>query len=124
MYAVNAPAKKRKGSGGDDGQKKKQPKVVRPQRVLPVRLKSDENYFVKPVYGGAWTKYSGGASVIATVTYRAVDPANYGSGPVDGECNCVSSLNLKSYKGTTWVAGHLLNDNLGGPGVSKNLTAM
>jgi len=114
-----------KGSGSDDEKESgESKKVVRPQRKRRVRLADDERYFVDPVWNGDWTKYGGGTGVTATLTYRAVEPANYGSGPVDGECGSVSDLNEERHNGTNWVAGHLLNDNMGGPGTSKNLTPM
>lgn len=36
----------------------------------------------------------------------------------------VDDLNAANAKSTTWIKGHLLNDNFGGPGLSKNLTPM
>lgn len=126
MYATVAPAPEKKKRGRDeedDKQQDKAQKVDRPVRVRKVRLGESESYFVKPAYK-TWTPYGGGTGVVATLTYRAVDPTNYGSGPQRGHCLCVNALNQEGYKGVVWVAGHLLNDNLGGPGLSWNLTPM
>jgi hypothetical protein len=47
----------------------------------------------------------------------------YGSVP-EGNTPSVMRTLLDEYPAHGWVAGHLLNDNLGGPGVAKNLTPL
>ena len=44
--------------------------------------------------------------------------------PVSGQCTAVEWLNANAYGGYAWIKGHLLNDNLGGEGISENLTPM
>ena len=77
------------------------------------------------LYGLA-SKSAGGSSAEVTVGPAGGDPANYGSGPQSGECTAVEKLNENATYSTVdkWIKGHLLNDNLGGPGISKNLTPM
>ncbi|MEU7644585.1 hypothetical protein [Streptomyces huasconensis] len=55
---------------------------------------------------------------------RANAPGNTygGSRPGAAECTLVDELNQRD--GDGWIKGHLWNDNLGGHGVSINLTPM
>jgi hypothetical protein len=80
-------------------------------------------YWGDPAFGG-WQHFEGGTSVRADLGPAAGLTTNYGSGPSRGQCSAVESLNAAVYGGHSWIKGHLLNDNLGGQGVSKNLTPM
>jgi len=73
---------------------------------------------------GAWDSAAGGTSVSAELGPAAGQPVNYGSVPGVSSCTAVNALNAVLYDGKIWIKGHLLNDNLGGEGVSKNLTPM
>ncbi|MEU1350897.1 DUF4157 domain-containing protein [Streptomyces sp. NPDC005775] len=66
----------------------------------------------------------GGTSVTVTLGPSVNAPANSygGSRPGAAECTLVNELNARDSGG--WVKGHLWNDNLGGHGVSENLTPM
>ena len=76
-----------------------------------------------PVYGRS-SAMAGGTSVRAILGPAAGQSVNYGSVPGIRSCTAVNWLNANAYDGSLWIKGHLLNDNLGGPGVSKNLTPM
>jgi hypothetical protein len=97
--------------------------TVRPRRTLKPRLAADDYYFEDPTYGG-YTSYQGGTWATCVLTYRGGDSTNYGSTPGTTDCRSVNDLNAEDAKNTPWIKGHLLNDNLGGPGISKNLTPM
>ncbi|MFI0720703.1 hypothetical protein [Streptomyces sp. NPDC021224] len=66
----------------------------------------------------------GGTSVTVTLGPSVNAPAfSYGgSRPGATECTLVNELNARD--GSGWIKGHLWNDNLGGHGVSQNLTPM
>jgi hypothetical protein len=98
-----------------------------PRRSGRVRVQTDaiehQVDWVGPSYGPV-DPVDGGTWVTATLGPAAGRPSNYGSRPGTGACPAVNWLNQTAYLGKTWIKGHLLNDNLGGPGVSKNLTPM
>ncbi|HEX4345080.1 MAG TPA: hypothetical protein VHZ31_05915 [Solirubrobacteraceae bacterium] len=98
-----------------------------PRRSGRVRVQTDaiehQVNWVGPIYGPV-DPIDGGTSVHATLGPAAGRPSNYGSRPGAGACPAVNWLNQTAYLGKAWIKGHLLNDNLGGPGVSKNLTPM
>ncbi|WP_063837527.1 DUF4157 domain-containing protein [Streptomyces sp. NRRL WC-3549] len=75
------------------------------------------------VYGPS-DRRTGGTSVRVTLGPSVNAPGNTygGSPPGAAECTLVNELNQRD--GSGWIKGHLWNDNLGGPGVSANLTAM
>ena len=75
---------------------------------------------------GASSKSWGGSSAEVDIGPAGGDSTNYGSVPKQGECTAVEKLNQDpNYTSVdTWVKGHLQNDNLGGPGLSPNLTPM
>lgn len=75
-------------------------------------------------YYGRWDQVDGGTSVVATLGPAAGRPVNYGKKPGVRQCPAVNWLNQQGYLGKRWVKGHLLNDNLGGPGLTMNLTPM
>lgn len=79
--------------------------------------------WVGPVYGGS-DGTAGGSFVLVTLGPAAGRPTNYGSAPGRQECIAVNRLNAGGFLGKQWVKGHLVNDNLGGQGVSRNLTPM
>ncbi|HMY38013.1 MAG TPA: hypothetical protein PK011_01700, partial [Marinagarivorans sp.] len=91
----------------------------------------DKRYFIYPVHGKACSATSGTAMSVI-LGPEAIKSTNYGSGT---DSTSISSymkpLNTKDYTiiGTgpkgLWVAGHLLNDNLGGSGTdAENLTPL
>lgn len=73
---------------------------------------------------GAHDGRTGGTSVTVVVGPSVVAPGNtyLGGPPQTGECSIVEELNRRD--GGGWVKGHLWNDNLGGPGFSRNMTPM
>jgi hypothetical protein len=73
---------------------------------------------------GPWTALGGGTSVDADLGPAAGQAVNYGSVPRPGECTAVDWLNMNFFGSHLWIKGHLLNDNLGGEGVSENMTPM
>lgn len=77
-----------------------------------------------PQSNGGPLQRVGGTSVTVTLGPSINAPANSysGSAPGAAECTLVNELNARD--GGGWVKGHLWNDNLGGKGVSKNLTPM
>ncbi|GAA1938785.1 eCIS core domain-containing protein [Kitasatospora viridis] len=81
-------------------------------------------FWVAPSYGPTLSKRFGGTSATVTLGPSVNAPGNtyLGSTPQQGECTLVEELNARD--GSGWIKGHLLNDNLGGPGVSANLTPM
>ena len=82
-----------------------------------------EIHWGDPVFGAS-SALRGGTSVRADLGPAAGQPVNYGSVPVVGECTAVEWLNANGYGGYAWIKGHMLNDNLGGEGISENLTPM
>ncbi|WP_058042847.1 hypothetical protein [Streptomyces roseifaciens] len=73
---------------------------------------------------GADDGRTGGTSVVVVIGPSVMAPGNtyLGSPPREGECTIVDELNQRD--GGGWVKGHLWNDNLGGPGISRNMTPM
>lgn len=92
----------------------------------------DEQYFIHPVYGATCSKTSG-TSMEVILGPKAIESVNGGSatgaGSIPGH---MTPLNAKDYTVTAsgsllglWVAGHLLNGELGGCGkTSNNLTPL
>lgn len=91
----------------------------------------DKRYFTYPIHGKTSSATSG-TSMSVVLGPEAIKSTNYGSGT---DSTSISShmkpLNTKDYTivgtGTKglWVAGHLLNDNLGGSGTdAENLTPL
>ncbi|MGW2821142.1 hypothetical protein ACWC24_09065 [Streptomyces sp. NPDC001443] len=81
-----------------------------------------------PAYGpannGGPLNRMGGTSVTVTLGPSICAPGNTysGSRPGSDQCTLVDELNTRD--GSGWVKGHLWNDNLGGKGISANLTPM
>lgn len=77
-----------------------------------------------PQSNGGPLQRMGGTSVTVTLGPSVNAPANSygGSRPGATECTLVNELNARD--GSGWIKGHLWNDNLGGEGVSENLTPM
>jgi hypothetical protein len=93
---------------------------------------TDNRYFSYPIHGTKSTKTSG-TSMEVILGPEAVETTNYGSKTnSDSISSRMRPLNDKDYlvsssgkKSGLWVAGHLLNDNLGGSGTSgENLTPL
>lgn len=107
--------------------KKTAPKAFVPrrsQRVVTVPNAVDrEIVWSGPAYGGV-SSFAGGDSVTADLGPAASQSTSYGSTPGTNQCTAVNKLNSVAFQGKPWIKGHLLNDNLGGPGLSKNLTPL
>lgn len=84
----------------------------------------DQIHWSGPSWGAGWDDVAGGEWVRADLGPAAGQPVNRGGVPEETSCTAVNWLNLNAYDGKAWIKGHLLNDNLGGWGVSKNLTPM
>lgn len=80
-------------------------------------------FITEPEYGSSETK-AGGTWVKVRLGPTASNPTNRGKSPQPGACTAVNSLLAHQTGGYTWIKGHLLNDNLGGPGESYNLTPL
>jgi hypothetical protein len=96
----------------------------RPQRTRRAPGEIDRQIHWGDPDFGPWTALGGGTSVDADLGPAAGQAVNYGSVPRLGECTAVEWLNIGAFGGHLWIKGHLLNDNLGGEGVSANLTPM
>lgn len=92
----------------------------RPRRAQPPPV---ERYFVDPVYG-EYTATEGATSMEVVIGPAQALLVNYGSTPDSNTPAVMRSLLSGPYSSFGWVAGHLLNDNLGGPGVAWNLTPL
>lgn len=79
-------------------------------------------YFSAPVWGVS-SPAAGGSKMNVTLGPTAVHSTNYGSVPTGNTPSVMRRL-LDNYAPYGWIAGHLLNDNLGGPGTAKNLTPL
>jgi hypothetical protein len=144
--AKRGPGRPRKGAGGTAGKRTQASKgVKKPRRAAPTpvpqalavvagprrsgrarrvpRAIDHEIHWGDPVFGAS-AALQGGTSVRADLGPAAGQPVNYGSVPVVGECTAVEWLNANGYGGYAWIKGHMLNDNLGGEGISENLTPM
>jgi hypothetical protein len=97
------------------------PRTQPPRRRRRPNPVAAEMNWAGPTWGNS-TKTKGGTWVSVDLGPANSLRANYGSTPRVGQCTAVEWLNQQGYGGYPWVKGHLLNDNLGGPGLSKNLT--
>lgn len=82
-----------------------------------------QKFWSGPKYGAS-TTVAGGTSVEVDLGSAASQLVNYGSKPDSDACTAVHWLNAQEYDEKQWVKGHLLNDNLGGEGISENLTPL
>jgi RHS repeat-associated protein len=78
---------------------------------------------------GPHSTFGGGTSAHVQLGPNAQRPGGYGSTPGDGENTAVNGLNAANTAGghtgrPEWIKGHIINDNLGGPGQSHNLTPL
>jgi hypothetical protein len=80
-------------------------------------------YWQGPEWGG-FKKKRGGTFMKVRMGPDAADSTSRGSTPKVTSCTNVNDLNQARYRGYTWIKGHLLNENLGGPGNSENLTPL
>jgi hypothetical protein len=90
----------------------------------------DQRYFIYPEHGATNVRTSG-TKMAVILGPDAGESTNYGAAPYNSISGHMGKLNEKDYtyvgSGTKglWVAGHLLNDNLGGSGTdAKNLTPL
>jgi hypothetical protein len=79
-------------------------------------------YMVMPVWGPHEAS-SGGTSMEVTLGPLQGSIGYYGSTPAPNTPTVMRTL-LDYHGDHGWVAGHLLNDNLGGPGTARNLTPL
>lgn len=96
----------------------------RPKRALTGadKLPPHPRYLVAPKWGSSDAS-KGGTAMEVTLGPAACDPTNYGSVPGKDTPSMMKKLKgqLDEYG---WIAGHLLNDNMGGRGVAENLTPL
>lgn len=112
----------------------KKPSIVRVARTtVPARVRLPRaaatarpapRYFSDPQYGPS--SNVGGASWMRAIIGPAQGAVeHYGSRPAANTPGVMRSLlDDGSLNDFGWIAGHLLNDNLGGPGVACNLTPL
>lgn len=97
-------------------------RTPRPARNANVAFTTAPRYFRDPVYGPSDDGY-GASWMNVQIGPAQANPANYGKKPdVDTPHNMRWLKDNEPAHG--WIAGHLLNDNLGGPGIAKNLTPL
>lgn len=96
-------------------------KAPRPSRNAT--RKEVPRYFVNPVFTPRAALREGGERMTVVIGPAQGQSTMYGSTP---EANTPATMRtlLDNYPSFGWVAGHLLNDNLGGPGVALNLTPL
>lgn len=113
------------------------PKIERVDHVPVVRVsaraaaraaggldKPTPRYFVDPVYG-PWDAGIGATWMEVQIGPAQAQLANYGSPPDSNTPTIMRTLlDSAEYNYFGWIAGHLLNDNLGGPGLARNLTPL
>ncbi|GAA1331115.1 hypothetical protein [Pseudonocardia xinjiangensis] len=106
--------------------------TLRPEHAR-VRAHAVEQQRIWSVLFGTADPYRGASSVLVELGPGIDTPGVYGSTPGPRENRAVNDLNaagsaaadaLTGRAGTRFIKGHLLNSNLGGPGVSANLTPM
>lgn len=100
---------------------KKEP-AKRPGRAPP--LPPFPIYLEEPKWG-AKVAGRGGTSVEVVLGPAACDPANYGSKASAKAVRMLGRLKKSPLSDMNWIAGHLLNDNMGGSGADPaNLTPL
>ena len=95
-------------------------------RLLPLRARPapPPRYFVEPEWG-APVPFAGATWMSVVIGPGQGGPGMYGSRPEPGTPTVMRRLlDDGRLNGFGWVAGHLLNDNLGGPGNARNLTPL
>lgn len=105
------------------------PELVVLKRERPVRAATTQRppprYFVNPKYGPNFTTRAGATWMTVTIGPAQGGPGMYGSVPQPDTPKVMRALlDGGDTAAFGWVAGHLLNDNLGGPGVAKNMTPL
>jgi len=101
-------------------------KIVKPTITRPSRnatKKEVPRYFVNPVFTPRAALREGGERMTVVIGPAQGQSTMYGSTPEPNTPGTMRTL-LDTYPSFGWVAGHLLNDNLGGAGVSHNLTPL
>jgi hypothetical protein len=91
----------------------------RPKRTQPPK---PPRYIVDPVWHTS-TNDGGGTKMVVTIGPTGSQTTNYGSVPKGNTPSVMKDL-LEKHGEYGWVAGHLLNDNLGGAGIAQNLTPL
>ena len=93
----------------------------RPVRAVTTRIKPPR-YLVPPKWGAA-NHYYGGTSMVVVLGPMAAESVNRGSKPQPNTPPTMTALHA-AFGAHAWIAGHLLNEELGGPGINKNLTPL
>lgn len=95
---------------------------VRPRRAVTMKLPAPR-YMVEPQWGPS-DAHTGASWMEVTIGPVQGGPGMYGSPPASNTPAVMRRLLDGPYNAFGWIAGHLLNDNLGGAGVAKNLTPL
>lgn len=117
---MNLGGKPKVGIKADGDGAIKRPRSERALNAVKVVV---PQYFVAPVYGDHCPK-GGATSMKVTLGPAGALPTNYGSTPASNTPPVMRKLLNGEYNHFGWIAGHLLNDNMGGPGIAKNLTPL
>lgn len=104
-----------------DGEPLSRP-TVRPRRLVTLRLPAPR-YIVDPAWGPS-SAATGASWMEVTIGPLQGGPGFYGRPPAANTPSIMRRLLDGRYNAFGWVAGPLLNDNLGGPGVAANLTPL
>jgi hypothetical protein len=94
-----------------------------PGMLLMAVQRAGGRYWQAPEWG-RYSKVSGGTFMKVRLGPDAGDSTLRGSVPRRNACSRVNRLNAEHFGGYRWIKGHLLNENLGGPGESENLTPL
>jgi hypothetical protein len=99
------------------------------ERIVPKRgaeVKLIPRYFVEPVHTSRPDPTEGGAHMYVVIGPGQGEIGMYGSTPLPNTPATMRALldRDRHLRAFGWVAGHLLNDNLGGPGIAINLTPL
>lgn len=97
-------------------------KVRHSPRDIHLKPLLPQRYFREPEYGD-WTPLGGASSMDVMIGPMQALSINQGHSPDPNTPGIMREL-LDEHPSFGWVAGHLLNDNLGGPGKAKNLTPL
>ncbi len=95
---------------------------VRPRRAVTMK-QPPPRYIVDPQWGPS-DAHTGASWMEVTIGPMQGGPGMYGSPPASNTPAVMRALLDGACNEFGWIAGHLLNDNLGGPGAAKNLTPL
>ncbi|WP_159447730.1 eCIS core domain-containing protein [Streptoalloteichus hindustanus] len=94
-----------------------------PRERVPRYTPAEHVFWAGPSYAKPQSRFKGGTGVDVRLGPGA-GKSGLGSPPRRGECTAVEDLTALYNKPHLWIKGHLLNDNVGGPGESRNLTPL